>query len=37
MIERHWITPSSNRLLGTDEQPKAAAARHGMRAGQRQR
>jgi hypothetical protein len=26
-----------NLLLGTDTQPKAAAARHGLRAGQRQR
>jgi hypothetical protein len=27
----------ANRLLGSDTQPKAAAARHGLRAGQRQR
>ena len=26
-----------NWLLGTDTQPKAAASRHGLRAGQRQR
>jgi hypothetical protein len=26
-----------NRLLGADTQPKAAASRHGLRAGQRQR
>jgi hypothetical protein len=26
-----------NHLLGTDTQPKDAAARHGLRAGQRQR
>jgi hypothetical protein len=26
-----------NRLLGADTQPKAAAARQGLRAGQRQR
>lgn len=36
------VAPPSNRehlklLLGTDTQPKAAASRHGLRAGQRQR
>ena len=30
-------TTRFNRLLGTDTQPKAAASRHGLRAGQRQR
>ena len=29
--------PLLNLLLGADTQPKAAASRHGLRAGQRQR
>ena len=34
----HFLhTEPLNPLLGADTQPKAAAARHGLRAGQRQR
>ena len=37
MITRHGITTGSDRLLGADTQPKAAASRRGLRAEQRQR